>query len=125
MSSPNLILLLRRVGLVSAVLIATSGFAIAQTAAPSDQSDSTGSSSSDDPRLPQIAELEMPNGLASLPPAPTPSAQYDQRYGGAQHSIVNSLAFEAGGGFNAPVDTHHITWGWNINVGGGINFNKQ
>ena len=68
----------------------------------------------------------MPDGLASLPPAPTPSAaQYDRGYGGSQHGIMNSLAFEVGGGFNAPENTPHITWGWNFNVGGGINFDKR
>jgi hypothetical protein len=124
-SSLNWIEVLRRFSFACAFLIAASGFAGAQTVASEDESGSTGFSSSNDPRLPQIAELAMPEGLASLPPAPEPSAQYDHHYGGSQHGIMNSLAFEAGGGFNAPVDTHHITWGWNINVGGGINFNKQ
>jgi hypothetical protein len=114
-----------------AILIVAPGFARAQAAVTEDESALTGFSSSNDPRLPQIAELAMPNGLASQPPDPMPAAdpkpsgQYDHGYGGSQHSIVNSLAVEFGGGFNAPVDTPHITWGWNVTAGGGINFNRQ
>jgi opacity protein-like surface antigen len=129
MPSLSLISLLRRFSFACAMLIVASGFASAQTGAAQDEpgstTDSTEVSSSNDPRLPQIAELAMPNGLASLPAAPAPSAQSDSRYGGSQHGIVNSLAFEVGGGFSAPVDTHHITWGGNFTLGGGINFNKQ
>jgi hypothetical protein len=125
MSSPNLIPLIRRVSFAFAVLIAAASCVSAQTETSQDQSAPAGFSSSNDPRLPQIAELAMPNGLASLPPDPKPSAQYDHNYGGSQHSIRDSLAFEVGGGFNAPVNTPHITWGWNVNVGGGYNFDKR
>ena len=127
MSSFNLIPFLRRFGFACAVLFVAAICAGAQATISQDQPRSTGFSSSDDPRLPQFAELAMPDGLASVPSAPTPSAaQYDQsRYGGAHHNVANTLAFEVGGGFNAPLNTHHITWGGNITVGGGINFNKQ
>jgi hypothetical protein len=125
MSSFSLIPLIRRASFVCAVLLVAANYANAQTGLSPEQPATTEFSSSDDPRLPQIAELAMPNGLASLPPAPEPSAQYDRGYGGSKRGIIDSLAFEVGGGFNAPVDTNHITWGWNFNLGGGINFNKR
>ena len=48
--------------------------------------------------------------------------QYDNRAGrGGTH-----FAFEAGGGFNAPIgnDSPYITWGGNLTVGGGLRLNR-
>jgi hypothetical protein len=49
--------------------------------------------------------------------------------GGWKHGMFSSshLAFEAGGGFNAPIgnDTPYITWGGNFTAGGGLHFSKR
>jgi hypothetical protein len=46
---------------------------------------------------------------------------------GAHHGLFHGLAFEAGGGFNAPVgnDTPYITWGGNFTGGAGLRFSKR
>lgn len=65
-----------------------------------------------------------------------PSPQYGNGgYGrgrGGYHSNAyqdrwSHLAFEAGGGFNAPIgnDKPYITWGGNVTLGAGWQFNKQ
>lgn len=128
MSSPHLVSLLRRTSVAGVVLMIATGFASAQTVASQEQSTPAGYSSSSDPRLPQIAELAMPNGMASLPSAPKPAgAQADDSGGGGgwRHLGGSSLAFEVGGGFNAPTDKNYITWGGNFTLGGGVNFNKR
>jgi len=54
--------------------------------------------------------------------------QYDNHGGGGgSHGLVSRLAFEAGGGFNAPIgnDTPYITWGGNFTIGGGLHFSKR
>jgi hypothetical protein len=52
--------------------------------------------------------------------------------GGAQagswkHGIFSNFAAELGGGFNAPIgnDNPFITWGGNVNVGGGVHLSKR
>jgi len=51
--------------------------------------------------------------------------QYGQG-GGGHHGLFHGLAFEAGGGFNAPVgnDTPYITWGGNFTLGAGFRFSR-
>lgn len=43
------------------------------------------------------------------------------------HGMFHSLAFEAGGGFNAPIgnDTPYITWGGNFTGGAGLHFSRR
>jgi hypothetical protein len=55
------------------------------------------------------------------------SAGSGQEGNGGHHRFYEGLAFEAGGGFNAPVgnDTPYITWGGNFTGGGGLKFNKR
>jgi hypothetical protein len=61
----------------------------------------------------------------SASPAAGSGGQYDNRSGG-RGGHFSHLAFEAGGGFNAPIgnDTPYITWGGNFTVGGGFHFAK-
>ncbi|MGB6973975.1 MAG: hypothetical protein WBD67_04750 [Terracidiphilus sp.] len=72
-------------------------------------------------------------GLAALPAAPDPAgspaggaaaAGQNGRYQ-QHHSWFSNLAFEAGGGFNAPTSASspYITWGGNFTVGAGERFN--
>ncbi len=125
MLSPNLISLLRRVSFAGLVLFVAAGFASAQTDASQNQPGSNSFSSSNDPRLPQVAELGVPSGMAALPSAPTPAASQDRGNGGWGRRAVSNLAFEIGLGPVAPTDKTFITWGGNITVGGGVNFSKR
>ena len=131
MLSPNFISILRRVSFASALLLVAAGYSSAQAATQSDQSAQNGYSSSNDPRLPQIAELAMPNGMAALPSAPAPATSqdrdrgYDRGNGGWRRNAVNRMAFEIGVGATVPPDKNYITWGGNITVGAGVNFNRQ
>src|SRR5665213_4599554 len=65
------------------------------------------------------------------PAAPSPAAagQYDNKGtgGGARTGIMSRMAYEIGGGFNAPVgnDTPYITWGGNVTAGAGLHLNNR
>lgn len=51
---------------------------------------------------------------------------YDRGGRGWGKNAMSSMAFEIGGGFNAPApDQSDITWGGNFTLGAGLNFNKQ
>jgi hypothetical protein len=127
---PDLISFIWRVGITFAMLFLAAGFVNAQVATPTEQSASQGFSSSNDPGLPQIAELASPNGLAALPSAPTPTTSqdrggYDRGNGGWRQNAVNRMAFEIGVGATVPPDKTYITWGGDITLGAGVNFNRQ
>jgi|HubBroStandDraft_2_1064218.scaffolds.fasta_scaffold109996_2 hypothetical protein len=70
-------------------------------------------------------DVSFNDSSSAEPAAPAHGGgQYDNRSkggGGGRH-----YAFEAGGGFNAPVgnDIPYITWGGNFTVGGGLRFSK-
>ena len=134
MFSPNLSSFVRRVSFAGAFLMVAAGFANAQSNISQDEVSSSRFSSSNDPRLPQIAELAPPSGMAALPSAPSPAGAQDRDrdrgYGGGRggwrQNAVNRMAFEVGGGFNAPAPGQgDITWGGNFNLGAGINFSRQ
>ena len=67
---------------------------------------------------------------AADPSAPEPAGgaagQYDNKAGGGGHGWKGRLAFEAGGGANAPTSDSkpYITWGGNLTVGGGLHFSR-
>jgi|WetSurMetagenome_2_1015567.scaffolds.fasta_scaffold294068_1 hypothetical protein len=125
MLSPNSVSIIRRVSFATAILLVASGFARAQDTTQAEQPATSGFSSSNDSRLPQIAELAVPNGMAALPPAPTPAASQDSSNGGWRHKAVSNLAFEIGLGPVAPTNKTYITWGGNLTLGAGVNFNKR
>src|ERR1035437_7947973 len=121
---------MRRVSFLGSVVIFAAGLAVAQSAAPGNQSNSAGFSSSNDSNLPQLAEFSEPGGMAGLPSAPKPAAsaagQENGRGGGGwKQSMASKYALEFGGGFNAPVDKDYITWGAQFTAGGGINFSRR
>ncbi|MGA2215999.1 MAG: hypothetical protein ABSH31_22190 [Bryobacteraceae bacterium] len=146
MSFPRLISPIRRAGLMVVAGLAVAGFAVAQSApspAPSiDQFThspfSTGYSSSQDglghaglsSSGLQMAEFSLPGNPASGGAAAFGGGgQYGQGgdSGGGHHGVFHHpLAFEAGGGFNAPIgnDTPFITWGGNFTVGAGFHFTR-
>jgi hypothetical protein len=121
---------MRRVSFLGSVVIFAAGLAVAQSAAPANQSNSAGYSSSNDSSLPQLAEFSAPEGMAALPSAPKPAAsaagqESGRGRGGWKQNIASKYALELGGGFNAPTDKNYITWGAQFTVGGGINFSKR
>jgi hypothetical protein len=78
----------------------------------------------------QLAEFSLPE--AANPGNPAAGGAGAGQYGGSggggggKHAFLHNWAFEAGGGFNAPVgnDTPFITWGGNFTVGAGFHFSK-
>lgn len=75
------------------------------------------------------------SGISGMKAEPSPSGVASPQYGGQRQqqypgyeSRMSHLAFEAGGGFTAPIgnDTHGFeTWGYNLGVGAGWNFTKH
>jgi hypothetical protein len=128
MSLSRLAPFVRRFGYFGSVVLLATGLAGAQSLPSLSQSGTDSFSTSNDPQLVQMAEAITPSGLAALPAAPKPSAgAASQDYGnrGWRQNAVNKLAFEVGGGFNAPTDKNYITWGGQFTVGAGINFSKR
>lgn len=125
---------MRCASLCAAALLLTAGVASAQSAPAQDQSSSQNQSSaagysSSQSGLTQFAELALPEA-----PAPRPSASGSGQYGngggygggGGKKGLFHNLAFEAGGGVNAPAgDKSYITWGGQFTVGGGFNLSKH
>jgi len=131
---------LRRVSFLGAAILLAASMASAQSssaqapAASASFSPAMESSSLQSPAALNLAALDP--DAAALPAAPAPAASAGgaaaagQEYGGGggwKHYVGSRLAFEAGGGFNAPVgnDTPFITWGGNFTVGGGVRFSKR
>jgi hypothetical protein len=122
---------IRRAGSILVAGLLAASFAVAQTTSSQDQSDSNGYSSSQAglsaSGLP-LSDFSLP-GSADLgsPASDGAGGQYGQGGGGGgHHRMFQSLAFEAGGGFNGPVgnDTPFITWGGNFTLGAGFHFTK-
>jgi hypothetical protein len=63
----------------------------------------------------------------ALPVAPAAGGQAEGSYGSHGGRWHNRLAFEAGGGVNAPIgnDIPFITWGGNFTVGGGLRLSQH
>jgi hypothetical protein len=133
MSFPFLITPMRRAICTTVAVIFATSFAVAQSASSPDQSGSSGYSSSltgsSDSGL-QLSEFSLPGSTDFGSPSSdgAGAGQYGQGGGGggSHHGMFHSLAFEAGGGFNAPVgnDTPYISWGGNFTLGAGFHFSK-
>lgn len=105
----------------------SAGLSDAASYTASSSSSSTDSSSSN-PGSAETAEFAAPADLLTLPSAPRPAmAAAGQERGGRgwRQNATSKLAFEVGGGFDAPTDKSAITWGGQFTVGGGINFSKR
>lgn len=125
----------------SAIAVGFSLSAAAQTAnAPAPAAQSQNYSSSSSPYLAWLSSDALPGGSYSgaptASPSPNPSPQYGNNRYPSYQSSWSHFAFDAGGGFTAPIgnDTHpyeapgyniNETWGYNINLGGGWNFTKH
>jgi hypothetical protein len=118
---------LRRIGAFAAAMLFAAGVSQAQSNTSSNTSNDASSSasySSSQSGLTQVAELALPDA-----PAPSASASSSggagagQYAAGERHSVLHSWAFEASGGFNAPV-SNSVTYGGQFTVGAGLKFNK-
>ncbi|WP_158748221.1 outer membrane beta-barrel protein [Acidobacterium sp. S8] len=94
------------------------------------QSDTPGHFSSSDDNKSYLSGEDIDGASLTGDPNPSPKPQYGQTNGGYQsyESRWSKLAFEAGGGFTAPVgNTSHgwETYGYNLKLGGGWNFTKH
>ena len=131
MSFPLLITPMRRAICTTVAVLFAASVANAQSASSPDQSDSSGYSSSQAELSAsglQLSDFSLPGSADFGSPASDGAAggQYGQGGGGGHHGMFHSLAFEAGGGFNAPVgnDTPYISWGGNFTLGAGFHFSK-
>lgn len=110
---------------VTAALLVAAGVAQAQ----SDTSNNTSSSasySSSQSGLTQVAELALPEAPAPSASASSAGGSGAGQYGngGEKHGVLHhSWAFEASGGFNAPISSS-VTYGGQFTVGAGFKFNK-
>jgi Outer membrane protein beta-barrel domain len=131
MSFPLLITPMRRAICTTVAVFFAASVACAQSVSSPDQSGSSGYSSSlaglSATGL-QLSEFSLPGGADFGSPSSDGAAagQYGQGGGGGHQGMFHSLAFEAGGGFNAPVgnDTPYISWGGNFTLGAGFHFSK-
>jgi hypothetical protein len=130
MSSPRWMSSLRRACFLSGLAILVAVPAIAQSSssiksttqfAPGESSSSASQPVFDDGLSSAAALREAAASLGS-----DGGAAAGQDYG-SKHGLFHSLAFEAGGGFNAPAgsSSNYITWGGNFTAGGGLHFNKR
>ncbi len=126
---------MRRVAFLSAAVVLALGTAHAQPVSPSNNSHepdvaSTESSSRDYSSSSDFAFTDSSSADPGVPAAAAAGkgGQYDNRSGGGRRGgRFSHLAFEAGGGFNAPIgnDIPYITWGGNFTVGGGLRFSPR
>jgi hypothetical protein len=121
----------RRVAFLGAAALIAVGTANAQFEPSSNSSHSATVSSTESSSNDYRFLIDNPGGDAAEPsPAAGRAAggQYDNNGGGGgQHGLRSKLAFEAGGGANAPTSdsSPYITWGGNFTVGGGLHFSKR
>jgi hypothetical protein len=126
--------LMRHVSVLIAVAALAAGTARAQFnhSTSSDEASSVSATESSSATGPTLT-ADGTDGSAALPSSPTPRGSGDGQNGGydnggyGHRSFLSALTWEAGAGFNAPVENSvgDITWGFNFNVGGGYQFNRR
>lgn len=139
MSSANWQFSAPRAAIFGAAVLFAAGAAHAQVAVSPDEDThaaavSAAESSSNDSPL-YSSSLDASSSMdAAEPAAPAPSAgaagaggQYDNNARTSNSGWKSRMAFEAGGGFNAPSSDSgpYITWGGNLTVGAGLHVNKM
>lgn len=113
---------LRRCAIAGAAVVLGAGLAHAQSGVVINPSQDSGNST-ESASYSSSTDFAFVDSPSADPAAPSPAGgrggQYDNR---ARHRSGRQWAFEAGGGFNAPVgnDIPYITWGGNFTVGGGL-----
>jgi hypothetical protein len=120
-------LLTRRVSFLCGAAMIAAGLASAQSL-PSSTFSTVPADESSSSSLQLVSDNGM-DGAAALHDAAAALGSGSGQYGKDKAGTfsVNHIAFEAAGGFNAPVgnDTPYITWGGNFTAGAGLNFNKR
>lgn len=128
MSSPHWMSLMRRVCFLSGAVIFAAVFAGAQSSPSPNQNPqfAPGESSSIAYQMVADDDLTRATALHAAAAALNGGGGAGQE-GGGRHGHFGGLAFEAGGGFNAPIgnDTPYITWGGNFTGGAGLRFSKR
>ena len=128
MNSARYVSLVRNTTLLCGALALAISTASAQHATEPDSASSTStvtysSSNAENAVTPDFA------ALASSPAEGSGGGQYDNRTrgGGGTSGFRDHLAFEVGGGFNAPTadSASDITWGGNVTVGAGYKLNPN
>ncbi len=97
-----------------------------------DQPDATASTIESSESSSSQVNFNFDPAAPSLTPAASPAGGHGAAASGGQgsdnpHGIVHRLAFEAGGGFNAPSSdsSKYITWGSQFTLGAGYRFGKH
>jgi len=129
MSFPCWMSPMRCVSFLGAAAFLAASLASAQSVAPN-QSGAPAVSSGESSSL-QLAALADPGSLSAEPAVPSAAggssaAAGGQQYGheGMWHRAKSNFAFEASGGFNAPV-SDSITYGGQFTVGAGVHINPR
>lgn len=123
MSTPHSTPLRRHLTILAAAVLLAAGVARAQSAHSSGAADNavlTDNESSSSAGLPDVT-------ATSAEPAAAGHERYDRSGGYGRRSTWSHLAFEAGGGFNAPTpeSSSYITWGGNFTGGVGYRFDPH
>jgi len=118
MSSPRSKSLMRRFCFLASASVFAAAFAGAQSPSYPSQTSQIDSGESSSTAF----QLVSDDGLSGS--AAAGAAQDDQ---GGKRGLLSKLAFEAGGGFNAPVSSSssYVTWGGNFTGGAGLHINKR
>jgi hypothetical protein len=126
MLSSSWLLPVRRAAYLGAAMLIAAGTANAQLTSTNTSHEPAISSTESSPND-YLAVTDSSSADPGFPAAPAAGAggQYDNR-GGGRGGNSSHLAFEVGGGFNAPIgnDNPYITWGGNFTIGGGYHFNR-
>src|SRR5579863_9957428 len=127
MLSPGSLLSVPRAAFLGAAALIAFGTAHAQSASFSNSSDEATISSTESRLNDSLASADSSSADPGIPAAPAAGGQYDNKSGGGHGGRFGHLAFEAGGGFNAPIgnDIPYITWGGNFTVGGGLHLSRR
>lgn len=130
-NSPSLSLMRRVCFLLGAAAFVV-GSACAQSPTSLNSSSSNIASANESSSLQLVAADGLDGGSGAALPASAAAAggaaagqESDDR--GWRHDPLHHMAFEVGGGFNAPVgnDTPFITWGGNFTGGAGLHFTRR
>jgi len=129
MSFPRSMSLMRHFSLLGSLAFFAAGFASAQSTPSQDQSNALGYSSSlDSLRASGFQLTDVAPADSSDPASPAPAegaGQYGSGGGGGEkHGLFHNWAFEAGGGFNAPISPS-VTYGGQFTAGSGLRFNNR
>jgi hypothetical protein len=126
---------LRHASILTAAVAVTAGTASAQFARLADSSnEATVSSTESSSAAGPISATYGADGSTALPSAPGASGSgtgqnggYGENGGNGHRSFLSALTWEAGAGFNAPVQDSvgDITWGYNFNLGAGYQFTRR